>query len=206
MLATITPEYIKFIKQFLIQRYYFKYLELFLDKEKKEDKEDTIWNELFRLEYPLLQYYLLLLENENRNENVKQSPVYKQETFQEYIDRIINLKTVGPYDYQEFIKNMMYEPFKSNMISKYNRSTLETTQKNHLIYVIKLYITSKIDKNVFMTEEEMGEIDTHLDLIPYFEYTSQIDTKKNNNTNMKRLREREIENEVFNLIDRVLLS
>jgi hypothetical protein len=100
----------------------------------------------------------------------KELIVYKQETFQEYIDRTININTIGTYDYQQFIKNMNSTPFYNNMVTKYNNTQSIKTVKNQLIYIVKLYLTKSSNPSNYMTEEEAQEVDTFLNMIPYFEY------------------------------------
>jgi hypothetical protein len=178
MFEQVTPQYIKFIKQYLCQRLYSKFINIGYTKNMNDEEEiinellsPSIWNDIFKEEYIILKYYLQLISvypDESITNN--SLPVYESETFQEYIDRRVNLQSIGSYQYQEFIKNMKDETFHRNMIKKYEDKEFLHKVKNHLIYVIKLYIKISENPTIYMTEEESNEIDTFLDMTSFFKY------------------------------------
>lgn len=175
MFEYVTPDYIRFIKQFLINRIYSNYVKIVyttigIDNRNliNEIKNESIWNEIFNKEYIILNYYLLLnrrLKHDTSNEFC----VYKQETYQEYIYREIapiNEKK----DLINFIRNMKDNKFNDNMVEKYYNSQEMIKMKNHLIYIVKLYVNKKILPNCFMTKDEEYQIEPFIDMTPYFEY------------------------------------
>lgn len=195
MTETVTNEYIHFIKKFLINRCYLEFCKIVNEKTKtleiqvqsftekliKYKNDEKIWNEIFDTNYFILKYYIyLFIEEENGFTNWtstlyqhKQANVYLQETFQEYIDKRINMQSMGPYDYHEFILSMKDQTFKNNLIEKYNRYDMERTMKNNLIYITQLYLSEKTNTAYYFTDEEKEEMDTCIDVIPYFEYLTK---------------------------------
>ena len=178
MFEQVTPEYIRFIKQYLCQRLYTKYIHIGFTTDIPDEETvynvlvcPEIWRDIFNEEHIILNYYLQLLSNyPDQSITDKTLPVYNIETFQEYIDRRVNLNTIGSYNYQEFIRNMQDETFHRNMIQKYEADKFLRKVKNHLIYIIKLYIIKCNNPNVFMTEEEAQQVDSFLDMTHYFNY------------------------------------
>lgn len=191
MTDTVTNEYIHFIKKFLINRCYVEFCKIVNEKRHdsnvftenliKYKNDENIWNEIFDTNYFILKYYIyLFIEEENGFTNWtstlyqhKQANVYLQETFQEYIDKRINMQSIGAYDYQKFILSMKDQTFKNNLIEKYNKNDMERTMKNNLIYITQLYLSEKTNTSYYFTDEEKEEMDTCIDVIPYFEYLTK---------------------------------
>lgn len=147
--------------------------------EKRNDK--NIWDKIFDRNHITYKYYTKLCEYHINTEEPKEKPnytsqkqanVYSQKTFQEFIDSHVNLRTVGSYNYQEFIKNMKDENFKKNMGKKYENYLTEIFIKNHIVYVVQLQLYDKMGVSKYHTSEEREELDNSLNLIPYFEYLS----------------------------------
>jgi hypothetical protein len=180
MFEQVTPQYIRFIKQYLCQRLFTKYVNIGFTTDIPD--EDTVYNELvcpeiwhdiFNEEHMTLNYYVQLLSNYTEEQQAisnKTLPVYRTETFQEYIDRRVNINTIGTHDYQQFTKNMKDETFHRNMIQKYEAEQFLRKVKNHLIYIIRLYIIKSNNPDIYMTEDEAKEVDTCLDMTPFFKY------------------------------------
>ena len=178
MFEQVTPQYIKFIKQYLCQRLYSKYINIGYTTNIPDEEScynelicESIWHDIFKGEHVILNYYVQLISAYPENTNIDKSlPVFISETFQEFIDKRVNIPSIGSYHYQEFIKNMKDETFHKNMIQKYEAEQFLHKVKNHLIYVIKLYLLVSANPNIYMTEEEAKEVDSFLDMTPYFKY------------------------------------
>lgn len=190
MFEQVTPQYIRFIKQYICQRLFTKYIRPpgknlrnenrpdrcnigFSRDEANELTSPEIWHDIFKEEHVVLNYYAQLLSNYTDEQQANSNntlQVYEQETFQEYIDRRVNINTIGTHDYQQFTNNMRDERFHRNMIKKYEAEQFLRKVKNHLIYIIKLYIIKSNNPDVYMTEDEAGEVDTCLDMSSYFKY------------------------------------
>jgi hypothetical protein len=180
MFEQATPQYIRFIKQYLCQRLYTKYVNIGFTTDIPDEEAvynilvcPEIWRDIFNEEHTVLNYYVQLLSkytDEQQAITDKTLPVYDIETFQEYIDRRVNLNTVGTHGYQQFTMNMRDETFHRNMIQKYEAEKFLRKVKNHLIYIIKLYIIKCNNPDVYMTEDETKEVDTCLDMSSYFKY------------------------------------
>jgi len=53
-----------------------------------------------------------------------------QNSFQQYVDNRYNIKTLGPYDFLEFIKKMREPEFKEKIYNDYSKSTIFIPPKN----------------------------------------------------------------------------
>jgi len=132
------------------------------------------WDTVFYKVHDLLNYYLQINTNnvlsypQNRS-----STIYEQFTFQQYIDEKVNFQTIGYREYQKFTKSMQDPFFKTNMFDKYQQDNNIKTLKNHLVYVINLYLTKQIYSSTMFSPEEEDDIDIMINAIPYFEYISQ---------------------------------
>jgi len=131
-----------------------------------------IWNGIFNEVHPLFQYYKNIISDSFCFEQNRLSTVYDQPTFHEYVDSLLNLKTLGPADYQEFIKNMKHVTFRENLYSKYKKSVLQNTLKNHLIYLVNMYLLKQEDKTRLFAPEEERDIDIMINAVPYYDYIS----------------------------------
>jgi hypothetical protein len=158
-----------------------------LQKKSTESYENIFENNDI---YHMLKYYMYILiapsttfEDWSSHINFqRQSTVFPQKTFQEFIDKSINIKTIGTDEYQRFIVSMQNTEFKNNMIEKYNKYELESVIKNNLIYLVELY-NKKGNKQKYYSTEEQEELD-YLDMVPFYEYMSKVinDTNKENST------------------------
>jgi hypothetical protein len=115
-----------------------------------------------------------LLEHYPEKEGkLKQASVYLQETFQEFVDRQVNIKTIGPYDYQQFIRSMQDDGFRQKVFVKYEISDNERRVKNNIIYIVQLYLNEKTNTSYYFTDEERNEMDLTLDILPYLQYIAK---------------------------------
>jgi hypothetical protein len=138
----------------------------------------AIWDDIFRASYTTLNYFIKLnmhltpqnqpVQWEGNDERYESelslsqlADVYKTKTFQDYVDSMINIQTIGSADYQTFVVSMENPNFRYKLVNKYHSYVREQQIKNHLIYIIQSHINHRIDlmdKNIV------------LDIIPYFEY------------------------------------
>ena len=174
-------EYVKFIKTFIANNCFTKYCsvvseiegeELYRTKLMEYKNDEEIWNKIMNEMHTPLKYLTSLYRRTKYGIPIHNINIYKQQTFQEYIDSIISLKTVGSYDYQRFIKSMQDENFKNKMVDKYNEQIYTNIIKNYIIYIIQLYLSRKIDSSPMFTDEEYYEMDISIDIIPYIEFLS----------------------------------
>ena len=204
-------EYIEFIKKFLIHKLYLDYT------YTQTQTETDIWNEVFNKNRAVLKYHLQLSKSTKTNANVtktnNQADIYKDKTFQDYIDETINIQTINQVHYQEFIKSMKDESFKRNFQNKYEDYITETKVKNHLIYIVQLIIKSQNqnqDRRQYYTETEEYEMDTSLNIIPYLEYVSHQDQENQENQEkvktMAEINEKNIEIRALRAINDFLFS
>lgn len=176
-------EYVKFIKTFIANTCYIKYCltisqtnnsDEFRKMQLMENKNDEdIWKKIMNEMHLPIKYLTLLYKTTAYAIPIHNVTVFKQQTFQEYIDSLISLKTVGGYDYQRFIKSMQEEDFKNKMIDKYNETLYTNIIKNYIIYVIQLYLSQTTHSSTIFTDEEYDEMDISIDLIPYVEFLSK---------------------------------
>jgi hypothetical protein len=142
----------------------------------------NVWDLIFNNYFELLTYYLHLsvdhlsvlgLKEKTTYTQNRLSTIYTSITFQEYIDGQVSLEKSGPADYQTFIRSMQSPLFKEKMVEKFNVENHMKTLKNHIIYVVKLYISKQINKSTTFTETEMSDIDFMINAIPYFEFLDE---------------------------------
>ena len=182
MFEHVTPEYMNFIKRYLVNHCYSEYCkkiysypaEGFMENLIKYKDDDMIWNEIFNKQHTILNYYMKLMEHfpENQGQS-KQTSIYPQETFQEYIDKQINIQTIGAYDYQQFIKSMKIETYKQKVFEKYEKNDKEKVIKNNIVYIIQLYLYERTNTSYYFTDDERREMDISLDILPYLTYLSK---------------------------------
>ena len=192
-----TPEYVHFIKTILVNNCYMEYCNQVYEKlclldniqhdyktmlESNVANKD-IWEKVFNKNHDLVQYYLHLTTNFQNilNEaNTKKtiynqrqlSDVYKQKTFQEYIDKVLDSETEYKSEYQKFTNSMKSKNFKDRMVEIYQTESEKNTLKNHLVYIVKLHISIQLGKSQYFTEQEQSDIDIMINAVPYFEYLS----------------------------------
>jgi len=184
MFPNVTEDYMYFIKRYLVTHCYSEYCRKIYSYPEEEvgymtnlikyKDDETVWNEIFQKQHIILKYYMKLLEQYPENEGkLKQASVYLQETFQEFVDRQVNIKTIGPYDYQQFIRSMQDDGFRQKIFEKYEISDNERRVKNNIIYIVQLYLNEKTNTSYYFTDEERNEMDLTLDILPYLQYIAK---------------------------------
>ena len=184
MFPNVSEDYMYFIKRYLVTHCYSEYCRKIYSYPEEQvgymvnlikyKDEQSVWNEIFHKQQMIIKYYMKLLEYYPENQgNLKQAPVYLQETFQEYIDKQVNIKTIGPYDYQQFIKSMKDESFRQKVFEKYEINDMERKVKNNIIYIVQLYLNEKTNTSYYFTDEERNEMDLSLDILPYLQYIAK---------------------------------
>jgi len=178
-IAQYSSEYIEFIKHTLINQCVIEFKREVFEKQPQDYKDVlvssiqdiTIWNTVFKKLEPIFNFYTDL-EYNYISDNHK-IYIFQQQTFQEYIDNLINLKTVGPVDYQTFIKNMQNTDFHNKMTIKYRIDMHKNTLKNHLIFIVELYIMETFGHKNYYINEYDEFVPTIINAVPYFEYLSE---------------------------------
>ena len=141
-----------------------------------------IWEKVFNKNHDLLKYYLHLTTNFQNilsetpliyYNQTQLANVYKQTTFQEFIDKIEDEKKQYNDNSNTFMNSMKKKNFKDKMVELYHSETRENTLKNHLVYIIKLHISKQLGKTQFFTDEEQQDIDVMINAVPYFEHISK---------------------------------
>jgi hypothetical protein len=151
---TYLENYIQFIKTFLINSCYIEYnKEVYKNSYNNTHTENVvtfkydkdIWDTVFCKVDDLLMYYLSFISGSESicySQN-KLSSVYNQFTFQEYVDSMVNFQEIGYREYQKFIRSMQNSNFKKNIFNKYQVNSNIKTLKNHIIYIIHLYLSKR---------------------------------------------------------------
>jgi hypothetical protein len=190
-MASITLDYVLFIKQFIVAQAANKW-------HKPHDGKPMlqVWNEIFNeLHIPLQYLYQLIYHShtiasvqssyslENMHNLVTQmynAPrTYVEQSFQEYIDERVNLKSTG---YQAFIKNMTDPIFKQNLYAKY--------QKDFEVMALKNLIIQECHDSI--------DNDAYLNMIPYLEYATM---KKSHRPTIKQTYILELEEQTHQIIN-----
>jgi len=137
--------------------------------EKIEDKE--IWKRIFADHsiHTLLQYYAKISSSPPHDS----LPIFIIPTFQEYIDKMVNITSLGPSDYQRFIQSMKDPVFKDNMVTKYKNSIYSEQLKNHIVYIVRLYLLYHTKYSLYFTKEESAYLEETINMIPFFEVLSK---------------------------------
>lgn len=178
-----TPEFIKFIRAFLINACFMEYSKQVYEHTKDdsftynllENKDDKyIWDMIFNKNHDLFQYYLYLSSDVNYKQN-EMTTTYSQITFQDFIDERITFQMVGYREYQRFIKSMKDLSFKGKMVDKYKADVSSRSLKNHIIYVVMLCVAKQIGNSTNFTSEEKKNMDISLNPIDYFDYLSKLE-------------------------------
>jgi hypothetical protein len=170
--------YKTFLKNFLVNSCYMEFTKQVYEDEadqykesiikRKDDKE--IWDKVFNKLHDPFHYLLITLSDEEKSALRQKKVVYEQKTFQEFIDSQVDIKKIGVYDYQRFIKMMEDEGFKNNMVEKYDKEMIKYKLKNELIYLVQLHLCKQQGISKYFTEEEMEDTDIMLDVVPFYEY------------------------------------
>jgi hypothetical protein len=106
----------------------------------------------------LLYYYELIIPNDEPIYYIIKQPIYTKNTFQEYVDSIANINTLGPYDYMDFCKKMKED-------SEYKETLQKKYVKNENMNAIKNEIIDKV-RIIHCFNESIN-------VIPYYEYISK---------------------------------
>lgn len=193
-----SSDYIHFIKTFLINSCYMEYCNQIYERSclltaheidhnyktmlESYNNDIDIWERVFNKNYDLILYYLHLTTNYQNilNETpliyynqTQLANVYKQTTFQEFIDKIEEQKNQYNHINNKFMNSMKNKNFKDKMVELYHSETRTNTLKNHLVYIIKLHISKQLGKTQFFTDEENNDIDIMINAVPYFEHLSE---------------------------------
>lgn len=193
-----TPDYIKFIRAFLINACFMEYSKQVYEQTKDdlftynllENKDDKyIWDMIFNKHHELFRYYLYLSSDVSYQQN-QMTTTYYQISFQDFIDERITFQMVGYREYQRFIKSMQDLSFKGKMVDKYRADVNSRSLKNHIIYVVMLCVAKRIGNSTYFTSEEQQDMDINLNPIAYFDYLSKLE--KQNNISNSELEERVI--------------
>jgi hypothetical protein len=155
----------------------------------KNDKQ--IWDRVFQKENSLFLYYLHLstdyLSVLPRQRHILYLPcqtsnTYEQVTFQEYVDKRLNLQSIGYREYQKFIKSMNDYNFKKKLIEKYRIENEIINLKNYVIYVIQLLLSKETNSSEHFTEEELMDMNISTQPIHFFEYLCRSYKKSTSDT------------------------
>lgn len=197
-------EYVDFIKTFLVVQCINEYCHIIYstiyEKEKypieeyhtkllSHNSDKTVWNEVFIRLHDVLKYYDVIKNYEtivhsigtinpmNTYPQNKLDTLYEQGTFQEYIDELFNFNNLDctMAEYRRYVSNITKnESEYKKIIQKYNNQVSMTTLKNHIIYLVKMYISKNTKTKYIFSEEEKEEMDVCLNIIPYFEYIGSL--------------------------------
>jgi hypothetical protein len=112
--------------------------------ENNVDK--NMWNRIFRMANvnALLKPYVVKHGAHKYSNDVQE--YYPKQTFQQYVDSIININTIGAYDLQNFVRNMSDKGFRKNMMKRHENYEHEKQTKNTIIHHI-FQINQYIKKN-----------------------------------------------------------
>jgi hypothetical protein len=176
-----STEYILFMKNYLIKSCYTAYNATeHISYYENEQTNEMIWEQIFSQMSVLLTYYLHLSTNHQsllpNHTNIVYSPsqlstMYQYLSFQQFIDTKINAACTN-HEYQIFVQNMKDVAFTNKLNHKYNEDTQMRILKNHIIYVIELFLSSQTKESMYFSTEESVILDTILDATPYFEFVS----------------------------------
>jgi len=102
----------------------------------ENDIDKNMWNRIFRMAnvHTLLKPYVVKHGAHKYSNDVPE--YYTKQTFQQYVDSIINIQTIGAYDLQNFIRNMSNKGFRTNMMKQHENYEYEKQLKNTIIYHI----------------------------------------------------------------------
>ena len=177
-----TPEYVKFIKNFIANNCYVKYCLVVAEIENEESykrnimdykNNEEIWKKVMNKLHIPMKYLTFLYKITKYGIPIHNINVFEHKTFQEFIDNTINIKTVGSHEYQRFIQSMQNETFKKKMFEKYNEFVFMNIIKNYIIYIIQLYLSRNNNSSTLFTDDEYDEMDISIDIVPYIEYLSK---------------------------------
>lgn len=136
-------------------------------------EEKDVWLIVFRKLEPIFKFYSAL-ECEQISEIIYKTAVFYKEdqTFQQYIDSLYNIKKLGPYDFETFCKNMQHENFRNKMIIQYRIDTRNNLLKDHIISIVGV-LNEKGCKIRYEYQQYQQILPSMINAIPYFEYLAQ---------------------------------
>jgi hypothetical protein len=204
--ASITPSYYQFIKSFLVNMCYSEFTKMVYEKNSTRDAlidfvaDVDIWNAIFYKKEirTTLRYFTELYSSIEEPLCARTIPLYETETFQDYVDHVVKIDSLGAYDYQMFTKYMGESNFHRNMVTKYERAMLEKILKNHIVYVTKLTIMYYANEASYFTTNEMNDIVSFVNVIPFFEYLASRGNTLS--VSYADINFQTLENDVFNII------
>jgi len=185
--AEIDHNYVYFIKTFLVNRCFSIYCDVVYTKndypiEEYYDKlfeyryDAEVWREVFNRVHHIFDYFQIINSPNTLNiPSNKIVTVYENITFQEYLEDIYD-PYLSMQEKQQEYRDITTHPDKyTKMKAKYETETEKIVLKNHMIYLVNLCIYSKTNTMCIMTEEEKDDVDTHINIIPFFEYIGTKD-------------------------------
>ena len=133
-----STEFIHFIKTFLINSCYIHYckeisnltdpsIDEFNTNLLHYKNEKYLWDNIFYSTNinNLLTYYLNLTNNIDKLDQNRLSNIYQQNSFQEYIDSMVNFQQIGYREYQKFTRSMQDINFKNNIFKNMDDKKIE---------------------------------------------------------------------------------
>jgi hypothetical protein len=144
--------------------------------EYKNDEE--IWKKVMKEYHIPIKYLTCLFKKTKYDMPITNVNVFKQQTFQEYINEIYKNQGNNPRTqyYSQFIMSFQYDNnYKQKIIEKYHDEMYRNIIKNYIIYVIQLYLSKTLDKSTVFTDKEIGEMELSMDMAVYLDYSSTID-------------------------------
>lgn len=187
--STYNTEYVQFIKNFIVNSCYTRYNVLVNEKTTCENthkqllmeykNDEDIWKKIMDDNHIPMKYLSLLFKKTKYDMPITNVNVFKQQTFQEYIDSLYTIESWGVnhrrYNAQ-FWESYNYDyNFKKKMNEKYHDAMYINVIKNYIIYIIQLYLSKTLDNSILFNDKEQAELDIFLDLAIYFKYSSVID-------------------------------
>ena len=192
------PEYIKFIREYLEFRFYnefIQFVKLTTDEDSNtkivSENQDKWWLQLFDKYHSQLKYYhMLCQQNINPHhyaytiEDFRKtystsdySDIFPCTNFQDYVDNMIQVKTINMVDYHYFISLMNDPAFREQLKTKYQHYQEDLFIKNQFTHKV---LDHCVDGNLC------------LNIIPYCQYLSSRPAVDNNIVGFKDLEDRVI--------------
>lgn len=187
-------EYVQFIRNFIINNCYIKYSALVNEKIDKNENSNSlnsmnkklvehknneeIWKKVMKEYHIPIKYLTNLFKNTKYDMPITNVNVFKQQTFQEYIDEIYKNQGKDPRTqyYSQFVMTFNYDNnYKQKTIEKYHDEMYRNVIKNYIIYVIQMYLSKTLDKSRLFTDKEIAEMELSMNLAVYLDYSSTID-------------------------------
>ena len=203
-----TPEYIQFIYDFIVNLVYTKVVkslnlnhnntsEPLINSFIENANTKALWNPIFiELYYPI-KYYIEISEISNIYIPEESNPtIYpKYNTFQEYVDYMINLNNTCGLDYSKFIQNMKDNEFQSKLKLKWQSDIKKNALYNKIINDVKTHVfmacnRTDLIKHIRFSDNKMP---LFLNIIPFYEYMNIRNAKSPDLEKIKEMIELEFE-------------